>query len=58
MANYSTIKGFEIQTIAGDPANPVVGQVWYDSGSNDLQGYGKQELQPGLQRERQIILII
>ena len=41
MANYSTIKGFEIQTIAGDPANPVVGQVWYDSGSNDLQGYGK-----------------
>jgi len=41
MANYSTIKGFEIQTIAGDPANPVEGQVWYDSGSNDLQGYGK-----------------
>ena len=39
MADYSTIKGFTIQTIAGDPANPLEGQVWYNSTSTTLKGY-------------------
>jgi len=39
MATYITIKGIEIQTIAGDPANPTEGQVWYNSTTNTLKGY-------------------
>jgi len=41
MANYSTIRGFKFQSIAGDPGNPVEGQVWYNSSSNTLKGYGQ-----------------
>jgi len=39
MATYIGIKGIEIQTIAGDPANPVEGQVWYNSTTSTLKGY-------------------
>ena len=39
MATYITVKGITIQTIAGDPANPVEGQVWYNSTSTTLKGY-------------------
>ena len=39
MATYITIKGATIQVIAGDPANPVEGQVWYNSTTNKLKGY-------------------
>ena len=42
MATYITIKGIEIQTIAGDPANPIAGQVWYNTTANTLKGYGAQ----------------
>ena len=42
MATYIGIKGVEIQTIAGDPANPVVGQVWYNTTANTLKSYGLQ----------------
>ena len=42
MATYIGIKGAEIQTIAGDPANPLEGQVWYNTTANTLKGYGKQ----------------
>jgi len=42
MATYIGIKGIEIQTIAGDPANPIAGQVWYNTTSNVLKGYGAQ----------------
>jgi len=38
MATYITIKGIEIQTIAGDPANPVEGQVWYNSTTGTIKG--------------------
>ena len=38
MATYITVKGITVQTIAGDPANPVVGQVWYNSTSETLKG--------------------
>jgi len=39
MATYITVKGIEIQTIAGDPSNPVEGQVWYNTSTNTLKGY-------------------
>ena len=39
MATYITIKGIEIQSLASDPANPVEGQVWYNSTSATLKGY-------------------
>ena len=41
MADYKGIKGSTIQTIAGDPANPIFGQVWYNSTSNVLKGYAE-----------------
>jgi len=37
MATYIGIKGGEIQTIAGDPANPIEGQVWYNTTSNTIK---------------------
>jgi hypothetical protein len=33
MAEYKGIKGFNIQTVSSDPANPLVGEVWYNSTS-------------------------
>ena len=42
MATYIGIKGVQIQTIAGDPANPIVGQVWYNTTANTLKSYGLQ----------------
>jgi hypothetical protein len=39
MADYKGIKGFTIQTIAGDPPAPILGQVWYNTTSNVLKGY-------------------
>ena len=39
MADYKAIKGFTIQTIAGDPPAPIIGQVWYNTSSNKLKGY-------------------
>ena len=39
MADYKGIKGFTIQTIAGDPPAPVIGQVWYNTTSNVLKCY-------------------
>jgi len=39
MATYKGVKGFTIQTIAGDPPSPIAGQVWYNTTSNVLKGY-------------------
>ena len=39
MATYITIKGATIQIIAGDPANPVEGQVWYNTTTGTVKGY-------------------
>jgi len=39
MATYKGVKGFTIQTIAGDPSDPILGQVWYNTTSNVLKGY-------------------
>ena len=42
MATYSTIKGMKVPTLGTDPTNPTVGQVWYNSVSTTLKGYGQQ----------------
>ena len=42
MAEYIGKKGSTIQTIAGDPPAPIEGQVWYNSTSTVLKGYGQQ----------------
>ena len=39
MATYITLKGISVLVLAADPANPVEGQVWYNSTSNTLKGY-------------------
>jgi|TARA_R110002020_G_scaffold159867_2_gene344053 hypothetical protein len=39
MATYIAVKGITIQVIAGDPANPAEGQVWFNSTSGTLKGY-------------------
>ena len=31
MSLYRTIRGQAIRSIAGDPANPITGQIWYNS---------------------------
>jgi hypothetical protein len=31
MATYKEILGTAVQNFAGDPANPIIGQVWYNS---------------------------
>jgi len=41
MADYSTIHGFTIQSLASDPPAPQEGQVWYNTTSNVLKGYGQ-----------------
>ena len=42
MATYSTLKGFTIQSLASDPPAPQEGQVWYNTTSTVLKGYGMQ----------------
>ena len=39
MATYKEIKGTAVQNVAGDPSNPVEGQVWYNTTSTTLKGY-------------------
>ena len=38
MATYKEIKGTQIEVLASDPSNPVEGQVWFNSTSNELKG--------------------
>jgi hypothetical protein len=38
MAEYINIKGTNVETVASDPANPTVGQIWYNSSSSTLKG--------------------
>jgi hypothetical protein len=40
MASYKEIFGTNIEVLASDPANPVQGQVWYNSTSNVVKGQG------------------
>ena len=39
MANYTGIQGQNILIVDTDPANPVEGQIWYNTTSNLLKGY-------------------
>ena len=39
MATYNEIKGDTIEVRATDPANPVEGEVWYNSTTGVLKGY-------------------
>jgi len=39
MAAYTGIQGQNILIVSSDPANPVEGQIWYNSTSNLLKGY-------------------
>jgi hypothetical protein len=38
MATYKNIKGFGIQYLDSDPANPNIGEVWYNSTTKALKG--------------------
>jgi hypothetical protein len=40
MAEYINIRGQSIEVVASDPANPTLGQIWYNSTSNTLKGLG------------------
>jgi hypothetical protein len=40
MADYINIRGQNIEVVASDPANPTIGQIWYNSTSNTLKGGG------------------
>jgi hypothetical protein len=40
MADYINIYGQDILAVASDPANPTVGQIWYNTTSNTLKGGG------------------
>jgi hypothetical protein len=42
MAEYINIRGQNIEVVASDPANPTIGQIWYNSTSNTLKGGGFQ----------------
>jgi hypothetical protein len=48
MAEYINIRGQSIEVVASDPANPTIGQIWYNSTSNTLKGYVYLLLQLGL----------
>jgi hypothetical protein len=39
MAQYTGIQGQNILIVSSDPANPVEGQIWYNTTSNTLKGY-------------------
>jgi hypothetical protein len=39
MAEYINIKGQSIEVVASDPANPTIGQIWYNSTSNTLKAF-------------------
>ena len=38
MATYKEIFGTNIQVVSSDPANPNVGQLWYNTTSQELKG--------------------
>tara|TARA_R100001244_G_scaffold131488_1_gene104760 strand:- start:42 stop:1022 length:981 start_codon:yes stop_codon:yes gene_type:complete len=41
MADYSTIHGFNVQVLSADPPAPGEGQVWYNTTTGTLKGYGQ-----------------
>ena len=39
MAAYKTLKGQSIRQVAQDPANPLLGEIWYNTTIGALKGY-------------------
>ena len=39
MTTYKEIKGTSIELVSGNPSNPLIGQIWYDTSSNTLKGF-------------------
>jgi hypothetical protein len=39
MTTFKEIRGTDILALSSDPANPEVGQIWYNSSSGTLKGY-------------------
>ena len=39
MTTYKGIKGFSIQTVAGDPSNNIAGQMWYNSSARKIKAF-------------------
>ena len=37
MATYKEIQGFNIEIVSTDPANPSIGEVWYNSTAGKLK---------------------
>jgi len=42
MAEYIEIKGIQIESLASDPPAPQAGQLWYNTTSTTIKGYGAQ----------------
>jgi hypothetical protein len=40
MANYKSIKGFEIQSRSSDPDNPIVGDLYYNTSAGAFKAVG------------------
>ena len=40
MATYRDIKGDPIETVATDPSNPILGDIWYNTTSGTIKGFG------------------
>ena len=39
MTTFKEIRGTTIEVVSSDPANPEIGQIWYNSSSGTLKGY-------------------
>ena len=37
MATYKELHGTDIEVVTSDPSNPVVGQVWYNTTTEQLK---------------------
>ena len=37
MATYKELHGTDVEVVTSDPSNPVVGQVWYNSTTDELK---------------------
>ena len=37
MSIFRTIQGQAIRSYAGDPANPITGQIWFNTATNKLR---------------------
>ena len=38
MSTYRQFKGYSVKSVSSDPANPQIGQVWYNDTTNKIKG--------------------